>query len=112
MSIFIFPELFVILFFLFCLFDIKCGGQIWNDCQGMTDSDDSSVQDRTYGALEKQLAEGNFIVEGKLIEQNLSIYILLSFYYILLYFILYLNIYVYFSWKERNNRLMMESILK
>ena len=97
LSIFIFPELFVIPFF---LFDIKCVGQIWNDCQGMTDSDDSSVQDRTYGALEKQLAEGNFIVEGKIIEQNLSIYILLSFYYILLYFILCLNIYIYFSWKE------------
>ena len=72
LSIFIFPELFVIPFFLFSLFDMKCGGQIWNDCQGMTDSDVSCVQDRTYGALEKQLAEGNFIVEGKLIEQNLS----------------------------------------
>ena len=68
----------------------------------MTDTDDSSVQDRTYGALEKQLAEGNFIVEGKIIEQNLSIYIL-SFYSILLYFILYLNIYVYFSILEKRS---------
>ena len=48
-------------------------GQIWDDSDGMSEYDTSSVSDRTYGILGSQLADEHFLLEGKRILQHLFI---------------------------------------
>ena len=77
-SVFLFLAFFLTLsffrsYYYFISSDVKYGGQIWNDSDGMSEYDKSSVSDRTYGTLESQLADGHFLLEGKRILQHLFI---------------------------------------
>ena len=69
-------------YYYFISSDVKYMGQIWDDSDGMSEYDTSSVSDRTYGILGSQLAEGHFLLEGKRILQHLFIWILFSFLFV------------------------------